>query len=101
MRHLGASMLSRSALGEKPYVVSESIWTERTRLVRFGVNTNILRNTKQPCAVLAEASVNTDGRGLLSVTAVRSKPISKHLTMTPLIRIACATGSSNLLWIMS
>jgi luciferase family oxidoreductase group 1 len=25
---------------------------------------------------------------------VRSKPISKHLTMTPLIRIACATGSS-------
>jgi hypothetical protein len=87
--------------GEKPYVVSESIWTEWTRLVRFGVNTNILRNPKQPCAVLAGASVNTDARGLRSVRAVRSKPISKHLTMTPMIRIACATGSSNLLWIMS
>jgi len=94
-------MLSRSALGEKPSVVSESIWTQRTRLVRFGVNANILRNTKQPCAILAGASVNTDGRGLRSVRTVRSKLISKHLTMTPLIRIACATGSSNLLWIMS
>jgi hypothetical protein len=76
-------MLSRHALGEKPYVVSESIWTQRTRLVRFGVYTNILRNTKQPCAVLAGASVNTDARGLRSVRAVRSKPISKHLTTTP------------------
>ena len=49
-------MLSRSALGEKPYVVSESIRAQRARLVRFGVNTNILRNPKQPYAVLAGAS---------------------------------------------